>query len=100
MVDHPGASLRPGPGGRLSVPVTADVGEDRAGRPISIRLHEGQRPRTSRVSSIRSVWKVNRWWWRGPEHEISRVYFELLLEDGKTVTVFRDLVNSRWMRHR
>ncbi|MFW6174740.1 MAG: hypothetical protein ACOC5K_03075 [Chloroflexota bacterium] len=83
--------------GRLRKPVTADVREDGHGRPTSIRLHNG---RARKVSAIRSIWKINHGWWQGPEHEIARVYFELLLEDGRVVTVFRDLVGGGWRMHR
>jgi hypothetical protein len=32
-------------------------------------------------------------WWR---KEVSRLYFELALEDERTLTVYRDLVTGRW----
>ena len=32
-------------------------------------------------------------WWR---REVSRLYFSLLLEDGRVVTIYRDLVTGRW----
>lgn len=35
-------------------------------------------------------------WWR--ERPVSRVYYSLLLEDGGTVTAYRDLVSGRWAK--
>ena len=35
-------------------------------------------------------------WWR--ERPVSRLYFEVALEDGRTLTVYRDLANCEWYR--
>jgi len=35
----------------------------------------------------------DRWW---TERPVSRAYYELLLGDGRTVTVFRDEISDRW----
>jgi hypothetical protein len=35
----------------------------------------------------------DRWWTDDP---ITRTYYELLLEDGRTVTVFRDELHGSW----
>jgi hypothetical protein len=50
------------------------------------------------VASIEDTWKINDEWWRGPGQEIERVYFEVLLADGRRVTLFHDLVSSEWFR--
>jgi hypothetical protein len=45
------------------------------------------------------TWKVGPdEWWRGPSHAIERMYYELRLEDGRRLTVFRDMVNGGWFR--
>ncbi|MDP2675902.1 MAG: hypothetical protein Q8Q00_13545 [Dehalococcoidia bacterium] len=33
-------------------------------------------------------------WWR--QRPVSRVYYRLALADGRTATVYRDMVNGRW----
>ena len=46
------------------------------------------------VDSVREQWVVeDRWWTSRP---LRRRYFELVLEDGRNVVVFRDLVARRW----
>jgi hypothetical protein len=39
----------------------------------------------------------DRWW---AEQPVSRTYYELLLEDGRTVTVFRDEIAGSWWEQR
>ena len=50
--------------------------------------------RRSRVEVVREEWLVeDRWWTREP---LRRHYFELVLEDGRCLTVFRDLEAGDW----
>ena len=42
-------------------------------------------------------WQVDDEWWRNP---ISRRYARLVLEDGRIVTVYRDLTSRRWYLQR
>ncbi len=70
------------------LPVEVSVGEDGAPRAI------GAKP----VVSVREEWVVEDGWWTG-QGEISRRYFELVLEDGSDVVVFRD-PSGRWFRQR
>jgi hypothetical protein len=50
--------------------------------------------REGRVASIENVWEIEDEWWR--QHPISRRYYRVLLEDGSSMTLFRDLLNSLW----
>ena len=77
-------ALRP-----LNVPRPIKVRTGAGGRPISLHF----RRRTRRVEQILEVWQVDDEWWRDP---ISRRYAKLVLEDGRIVTVFRDLMSRRW----
>jgi len=45
------------------------------------------------VAAVQDRWRIDDEWWR---HPISRLYFSLLLEDGRTLTIYRDLVTGRW----
>jgi hypothetical protein len=69
-----------------------EAGED--GRPIAVYV-SGQR---LAVVVVLETWRIDDEWWR--ERVVSRVYFSLLLEDGRTVTVYRDLVNRHWYQQR
>jgi hypothetical protein len=69
-------------------------------RPLRVRTGEGGRPlvlhlkgRARRVLQILEIWQIDEEWWREP---ISRRYATLTLEDGRTVTVYRDQRKERW----
>ena len=69
-------------------------------RPLRVRTGSGGRPRllylrggVRRVLQILEIWQVNDEWWRDP---VSRRYARLALEDGRIVTVYRDLITRRW----
>lgn len=69
-------------------------------RPLRVRTGPGGRPhllylkgRMQKVQHIREIWQIDDEWWRNP---ISRRYATLILEDGQTLTVYRDLTDRRW----
>jgi hypothetical protein len=50
------------------------------------------------VSVVREEWRVvDRWW---TEEPVSRRYFEVVLETGQNVVVFRDQEEGRWFSQR
>lgn len=51
-----------------------------------------------RVAEIENLWKVNDEWWRGPDEEISRLYYVLRLESGQQITIYLDLIANNWYR--
>lgn len=81
----------------LDVPRPARVEADGEGRPVA--LHDGHRPakrggrRMRAVEAIREIWRIDDEWWRRP---ISRLYFAVVLENGRPVTLYRDLRSGRW----
>ena len=64
---------------------------DGGGRPVAVTLRPGER---LRVLDVQDTWRIDDEWWR--ERPVSRVYYELALEDGRAVTVYRDLRHNRW----
>jgi len=68
------------------------VEDNEDGRPTAVYL-SGHR---LAVEAVLETWRIDDEWWR--ERAVSRVYFSLLLEDGRTVTMYRDLVTGRWWR--
>jgi hypothetical protein len=46
------------------------------------------------VEAVLETWRIDDEWWR--QRPISRIYFSLLLEGGRTVTVYQKLSSSRW----
>jgi hypothetical protein len=50
------------------------------------------------VAVVREEWRVvDRWW---TEEPVSRRYFEVVLESGQNVVVYRDEEVSRWFTQR
>ena len=66
----------------------------RAGRPVAI-IQGGAR---LGIGSIEDVWRIKDEWWR--KTPIARTYFEVLLEDGRRMTIFQDRVTSAWYEQR
>lgn len=81
--EHP-RELRP-----LNLPRPLRVKTGAGGRPILIYLKR----RAQRVQRILDIWQIDDEWWRDP---ISRRYATLILEDGRTVTIYRNLLDGRW----
>lgn len=75
---------------RIGLPDLTRVRADEGGVPAAV---DG-----SPVDSVREQWVVeDRWWASRP---LRRRYFELVLEDGRNVVVFRDLVARKWFSQR
>jgi len=49
-----------------------------------------------RVATIQDIWWIDFEWWR--PNPISRMYFKVVLTDGRAMTLFRDLLNGGWYR--
>ena len=77
-------TLRP-----LKSPSPVRVRTDEEGLPVM--LH--QKGKRLQVMAIRERWRIDDEWWRDP---ISREYYALVLEDGRPVILFRDLVTGEW----
>jgi hypothetical protein len=71
-------------------PIRVDTNED--GAPTAVHI-SGRR---LTVESALETWRIDDEWWR--PQPISRLYWRLLLEDGRTIDVFRDLITGRWAR--
>jgi hypothetical protein len=94
MVKTAGKKTRPGSIRALNLPALLDAEEDGRRRPVSITL----RRRTLAVASVEEVWEVLDEWWRASP--VARRYYQVRLEDGTALTVFRDLLTGLWYRQR
>jgi len=74
----------------LPVPVVVIVCD---GLPAAVTLDGAQRA----VVAVRERWRVDDEWWRRP---ISREYVEVVLDDGRRLVLFRDLLTGEWYRQR
>ena len=84
-----GPRLRP-----LDTPQAAQVRTDAHDTPLLVSLARRRTP--LRVVSTRERWRIDDEWWRTPIH---RIYHQVVLEDGRMVTLYRDLTDGRWYLH-
>lgn len=80
----PPPRLRP-----LNEPRAVQVRTDGRGVPVAVRL-DG---RARSVETVRETWRIDDEWWRAP---ISRLYHDVVLEDGHFLILYHDLVRKRW----
>ena len=64
---------------------------DGRGRPVSLEMGGRQ----NRVVEIQDRWRIDDEWWR---KEISRMYWQVVLEDGQQLVVFQDMITGDWYR--
>ncbi|MBI4538837.1 MAG: hypothetical protein HY704_04915 [Gemmatimonadetes bacterium] len=92
MVAHPRAETRAPQLRPLNLPRPAGVRTDGNGKLLFVYLNGKRR----RVAAVRERWRIDDEWWRDP---IAREYTEVVLEDGRPVTLYRDLTVERWFVH-
>ena len=85
---------RPGTLRRLNAPRTVEVRAEAGDAPSALR----RRGRWVEVARVLDCYRTDdRWWTAEP---VSRSYYDLLLEDGRAVTVFRDEISGGWCDQR
>lgn len=72
-------------------PVTVEA--DERGEPVVVVRGKARQ----RVASVQDRWRIDDLWWRQP---LSRMYFEVVLDDGMLLTLFHDLVDDNWSLQR
>lgn len=77
----------------LYAPQAVEVETGVDGAPCAVVL----RRRRVAVTAVVDSWRIDDEWWR---EEISRRYYQLALADGRTLTVFADLIAGGWYRQR
>lgn len=93
MVQNPRTPARARRIQPVDLPALLTVETDARGHPAVVALR-----RRLEVMAIIARWRIDDEWWR--ERPIHRDYYELLLEDGSTVTVFSDGLSHSWYRQR
>ena len=72
-------------------------------RPELVQVEEGEdhgpativsNGRMARVTSVEDMWEIVDEWWR--VSPIARRYYQVGVEGGATMTVFRDLISGAW----
>ena len=70
-------------------PVTVEV--DTSGAPAAVGRFGGSAD--GKIECINETWRIDDEWWR---QTISRLYIEAMLEGGKRVVLFQDLITGNW----
>lgn len=73
----------------LNEPQALHVDVTAQGNPARVVL----RGKRIQVVQIQDCWRVDDEWWRIP---LSRRYVQAVLENGKIMTLYHDLVEGRW----
>jgi hypothetical protein len=50
------------------------------------------------VTSVQDRWRIDDEWWR--EVVVSRMYYQLELDNGRVITVYRNLIEGGWCEQR
>ena len=69
----------------LNVPFHVEVEFDTDGLPRAVGKHA--------VESLGEIWRVEDEWWRIP---VNRRYVEAIIEGGKRVILYEDLITGEW----
>ncbi len=93
MLAAPGGAESPGTLRRLNTPRPVEVRAG-VGGPSALRRNGRWLPVVEVLDRYRTD---DRWWTAEP---IARTYYELHLDDGRVVTVFRDLIRGDWYEQR
>jgi len=67
-----------------------------APKPVVLELDASGVLSVSKVGKIEAIletWRIDDEWWRQP---ISRGYMEVMLEGGKRLVLFQDLITGEW----
>jgi hypothetical protein len=73
----------------LGAPRAAQVVVDANGTPTAVVV--GKRSRG--VCAVRERWRIDDEWWRRP---LARDYVTVILQDGRPLTLYHDLVEGGW----
>jgi len=88
----------------VNVPQPAVVELDAVGSPVKIEMRSsecGMRNGDVRepvtIEAVRETWRIDDEWWR---EQITRTYYEVLLQGGARLVLFVDLVKQEWFVQR
>ena len=98
MVQNSRTASGPGYLRPLNAPVPVRVKESPSQHPNSLVLDGCTDERTIEIASIADTWEIHDEWWRG--QPIARLYYRVVTQEGRHLTIFRDLVDGQWYRQK
>ena len=108
MVANTRTAARAGGIRPLDAPLPVQVEVDGDGQPAAIgvpksrnaiRKNTGERElpcQWRRVSEVLDSWRIDDEWWR--KTPIARVYYRVVMDDDRSITIFHDLATGEWYR--
>lgn len=93
MVENSGAAVRAHQLRALNRPVPIEVQTGAGSQPLVVEMESGW----VGVAVVLERWRVDDLWWREDE-QLSRMYHELELTDGRIVTIYQDRRTGAWYR--
>ena len=90
MVAPARATLRADRLRAVNEPQLVAVEVDASGSPTTVGRPDG---RTAKIEFINETWRIDDEWWR---QIISRLYCEAMMDGGKRVVLFQDLITGQW----
>jgi hypothetical protein len=94
VVTNPGTKIRPHRLRPLASPRQLEVEADVRGVPRAVRFEGAMR----KVTAVQDRWRIDDEWWR--ETAVARLYYQVQLEGGRVITVYRDLIGGAWCEQR
>ena len=73
----------------LNVPQPIEVKADERGWPVAVRVGHHWLP-----AQVVDRWRIDDEWWR--ERGVVRVYYLVLVESGRLITVYQDMLIHAW----
>lgn len=92
MVEDTGKTLHADTHRPVNVPEPVQVEEASS---CSLPLAVGA-PRRQAVKAIEDRWRIDDEWWR--KEPVSRLYYEVVLESGQQLVLYKDLTTGEWHR--
>lgn len=78
------------------MPVPVQVSATLDGQLASVVETDKSRVITSQIDQVMDLWELEDEWWRPAP--IRRRYFQLLMDTGRVMTIFKDLSSGEWFR--
>jgi hypothetical protein len=89
VVEDTGKTLRPDTYKPVNTPEALKVEEGANGAPAAVK-----QKRRQTVIAIDDRWRIDDEWWRATP--ISRFYYNVILNSGQRLVLYKDLVNGGW----
>ena len=74
----------------VNEPQPVTVGFDESGQ-MTVGRPDGRT--VGKIEAILESWRIDDEWWR---HMIARAYLEVILEGGRRLVLFQDLITGQW----